>query len=104
MDAAYENHMQEAAKARLKAKQISDFTIQSMREILEISKRLQVLINTIETCVYSEANPNGFLLDKAGNYSMFLRLCKNKFHKKLEGDRKAWEDEALKNQGTAQEL
>ena len=97
MDAACETHMQEAAKARFKAKQISDFTLQTMREIIEISKRLQLLINKIEQCVYSEANPNGFLLDQATNYTMFLRLCKNKFHKKLEADRKAWEEEAFSN-------
>ena len=87
-----EMHAVEIDKAKLKAKQISSFTLEIMEEVLDISKRLQLLNKKIEASVYSDSNPNGFLLDIADNYNMFLRLCKNKLHKKLEEDRKSWEN------------
>ena len=53
--------------------------------------------------MYGEHNTDGFLLDAAENYTLFLRLCKNKLHKKLEGDRKAWEDIVKLNQQKSEE-
>ena len=69
-----------------------------MHEVLAISKRLQLLNQRIEASVYSDHNTDGFLMDTADNYTMFLRLCKNKLHKKLEGDKKAWDDVAKMNE------